>query len=42
MRWEGGYNIGYPRQVKKKLVNKNAIKPKIGDPRPLVILSEKH
>jgi hypothetical protein len=38
MRWEGDT----PGKLKKPLVNKNAIKPKIGDPRPLVILSEKH
>jgi hypothetical protein len=36
----GGRCIGPPRQVFKKLVNKNAIKPKIGD-YPLVIFLRK-
>jgi hypothetical protein len=34
-----GYETAPPRQIFEKLVNKNAIKPKIGD-LPLAIISE--
>jgi hypothetical protein len=32
VRGEGGYETAPPRQIFEKLVNKNAIKPKIGGP----------
>ncbi len=39
VRGEGGYETAPPRQIFKKLVNKNAIKCKIGGP-PLAIFPE--
>ena len=38
-RGEGGYETAPPRQIFEKLVNKNAIKRKIGGP-PLAIFPE--
>jgi hypothetical protein len=39
VRGAGGYETAPPRQIFKKLVNKNAIKPKIGGP-PQAIFPE--